>query len=185
MSFVGRTLSQELEKSRDLQIKQQLFNLPQHKLKGDVSTRWGSTYEMVSRIVEQQQAVSAVLVEDRKYWNKIPTDHEFTVLETLVEVLGNVSYLTDALAGEQEVTISALLCILKHINSKLSPDVKDSRLAEDIKETILQDLNDRYSSPEVLELLDICSFLDPRFMCQYLKKQRKNNFVSYRRMSLS
>ena len=35
--------------------KQQLLNLSQHKLKGEVATRWEYTYEMVSCIVEQQQ----------------------------------------------------------------------------------------------------------------------------------
>ena len=54
---------------------------------GDVATRWGSTYEMVYRIVEQQQALSSVLAEDRKNWYKMPTDMEFSVLETIVEVL--------------------------------------------------------------------------------------------------
>ena len=45
------------KKNRDLRQKQQLLNLPQHKLKGEVATRWGSTYKMVSSIVEQQQAL--------------------------------------------------------------------------------------------------------------------------------
>ena len=38
---------------------------------------------MVSRIVEQQQALSAVLAEDRKNWHKMPSDAEFSVLETM------------------------------------------------------------------------------------------------------
>ena len=42
------------KKCRDLKQKQELLNLPQHKLMGDVVTRWGSTYVMVSRIIEQQ-----------------------------------------------------------------------------------------------------------------------------------
>ena len=46
----------------------------------------GSTYEMVSRIV-QQQALGSVLAADRKNWHKMPTDAEFSVLETIVEVL--------------------------------------------------------------------------------------------------
>ena len=72
---------------RDLRQKQEELDLPQHKIIGDVATRWGSTYEMVSRRVEQQEAVSAVLAEDRKNWYRMPTDTEFSVLEGLVEVL--------------------------------------------------------------------------------------------------
>jgi len=43
---------------------------------------WGSTYIMVARILEQQQASSAVLAEDKRYWNKMPFKTEFTTLET-------------------------------------------------------------------------------------------------------
>ena len=61
-------VSSELEKKLRSETKQEgeLLSLPQHKLVGDVVTRWGSTYVMVSRIIEQQQALSSVLVEDRK-----------------------------------------------------------------------------------------------------------------------
>ena len=38
---------------------------------------------------------------ERKYWNKIPTDAEFTTLETLSDVLKPLSFITDALAGEK------------------------------------------------------------------------------------
>ena len=34
------------------------------------------TYEMVPQIVEQQQAIRAVLAEDRKNWYRLPTDAE-------------------------------------------------------------------------------------------------------------
>lgn len=46
--------------------KQQTLNLPEHKLKQDISM---STYEMVERIIEQQQAVCAVFAEDGKLWS--------------------------------------------------------------------------------------------------------------------
>jgi len=32
-----------------------------------------------------------------------------------------------------------------------------------IKETMLEDLQDRYSSPAILEIINIAAFLDPRF----------------------
>ena len=55
----------------------------------------GSTYEMVDRILEQQQALSSVLADDKKNWHKMPTGAEFSVLETIVEVLKPLSYLTE------------------------------------------------------------------------------------------
>ena len=53
-------------KNRDLRAKQITLGLKQHKLIADVVTRWGSTYKMMSRILEQQQDICRVLAEDRK-----------------------------------------------------------------------------------------------------------------------
>lgn len=36
------------KKTRDLRQKQDELGLPQHKIMGDVVTRWGSTYEMIA-----------------------------------------------------------------------------------------------------------------------------------------
>jgi len=59
--------SRSWKKTRDLRNKQEQLNLPKHKLVADVCTRWGSTYEMASQVIEQQNAVCAVLADDRKY----------------------------------------------------------------------------------------------------------------------
>ena len=147
------------KKPRDLRQKQEELGLPQHKIIGDVATRWGSTYEMVSRIVEQQQAVSAVLAEDRKNWYRMPTDAEFSVLEGLVEVLKPLSYLTNALSGEKQVTASAVLPVMKHEESKLSAASTDSQLANEMKQTIWNDLEARYSDGDVSEMLEVLHFL--------------------------
>ena len=161
------------KKSRDLKEKQELLELPIHKLKKDVSTRWGSTFEMISRFIEQQQAVCAVLAEDRKYWSNMPTDDELSVLENVKDVLENVFYLTDALAGEKEVTASSLCCILTHLRSKLSVKETDGRVAVIMKNAMLDDLNQRYCSPQVLKLIEFASFLDPRFKTQYLENKEE------------
>ena len=47
---------------------------------------------MIDIILEQQQAVSAVLANDRKNWHHMPTDQEFSVLETVVSVLKPLSF---------------------------------------------------------------------------------------------
>ena len=105
--------SRSWKKSRDLQEKQTQLGLKNHKLIGAVSTLWGSTYEMIERMLEQQQAIAAVLSEDR-YWHKMPADSEFSTLEAVAAVLKPLSIFTDAFSGD-EVTASALRPMLKHI----------------------------------------------------------------------
>lgn len=51
--------------SRLLKDKQKSFKLLQHARIHDELIRWGSTYDMVKRFCEQQQAVSAVLADER------------------------------------------------------------------------------------------------------------------------
>ena len=100
---------------------------------GDVVARWGCTYDMIARIVEQQQAISSVLAEDRKNWRKMPTDSEFPILDVVIDVLKPLFYLTDALSGEKQVTVSAVLPVMKHVNRKLSPVSSDCRIAKEMK----------------------------------------------------
>lgn len=68
---------------------------------------------MVSGTFEQQ-AISSVLAEDWKNWLKMPTDGEFAVLEAVVSVLKPLSYLTEAVSGEKQITALAVLPVLKH-----------------------------------------------------------------------
>ena len=54
---------------------------------------------MMESILEQQQAVCAVLSYDRKNWSKMSSDAEFTNIETTVAILGPLPIFTDALSG--------------------------------------------------------------------------------------
>ena len=67
------------------------------------------------------------------------------------------------------------------VKSKMSPCNEDNHVASSMKQALMIDLNSRYSSPRISEILDICSFLDPRFITKYLEN-RRNNIINYRRM---
>uniref|UniRef100_A0A1X7TEC0 BED-type domain-containing protein n=1 Tax=Amphimedon queenslandica TaxID=400682 RepID=A0A1X7TEC0_AMPQE len=84
---IANVFHRSWKKMRDLKEKQQLLGLPEHKLKNNVSTRWRSVYKIIDRVIEQQQAISAVIAEDRKYLYEMPTDDELNVLEKVLEVL--------------------------------------------------------------------------------------------------
>lgn len=89
---------------RLLKEKQQLLHLPKHNLVHDGPTHWGSTFDMVDRFCEQQQAICAALAENRNKGCLMPTDIDITTLETVQEVLGPLSIFTDALCGERDNT---------------------------------------------------------------------------------
>ena len=124
---------------------------------------------MVSRIIEQQQAICAVLASDRKHWHKMPSDAEFATLEALCAVLEPLSNFTDALSGEKHVTVSAVHPLLDHIlTSLVSSSSDDCTVIKEMKKIIREDLSSRYSAHSIL-LLDKCSYLDPRFRSKYVK----------------
>ena len=64
---------------------------------------------MVDRFCQQQQAVCAVLAENRKKWHLMPKGSDVANLETVREILDPISDLTDALSGEKVPTLSSVL----------------------------------------------------------------------------
>ena len=118
---------------------------------------------MLERIIEQQQAISTVLAEDRKNWHRMSTDNEWPTLENVVEVLKPLAYLTDALSGEKQVTVSAILLVMRHVESKLNVTATDNQPVTGMKQVIWSDLKARYADPLVSNTLQVASFVDPRF----------------------
>ena len=141
--------SNSWKKRRDLTKSQIEHSLPQHSLIADCQTRWGSAHKMVSRILEQETAIRAVLSADRQKSHLIPSWQD--------------------LSGEKYVSISAVKPVLSHMSTEaLAESDDDSPLTKDIKRRILTDIESRYLDPEVDELLDLASFLDPRFKTEHI-----------------
>ena len=87
----------------------------------------------------------------------MPSEDEFTTLEDMVKVLEPLSYFTDALSGEQHVTVSAVRPLLNHIIKHISLVVPEDRpIVSQMKAKISKDLQHRYNSLTVT-LLDKCS----------------------------
>ena len=130
--------------------------------------------KMVSRILEQEEAIRVVLSADRKTTHLVPTWQDVDVLQSIHQALSPLSSLTDMLSGEEYmyVTVSAVLPMLKLIDdSLLKEEDSDTRLTKDIiKQRIKLDLGRRYAdSEEIVEILNVATFLDPRFKTKYMK----------------
>ena len=69
---VVAAFSSSWKKRHDLVTAQEQKNLPNHKLKLDVVTRWGSVYDMVDRLMGQMEAIRIVLCDDQSSSHLIP-----------------------------------------------------------------------------------------------------------------
>ncbi|KAK0132098.1 Zinc finger BED domain-containing protein 1 [Merluccius polli] len=160
-------------KKKALRKVQLEMNLPTHKLKTACPTRWGSMQMMTARILEQKNAITQVLADDRASRHLVPRWSDLDVLEAINKALTPLVEFTDALSGEEYVTISSVKPVLHILRSRvLAEEDDDVALTKAIKSDILSYLDDKFSDPPTVELLDTASFVDPRFKAAYISADR-------------
>ena len=94
---------------------------------------------------------------------------DIDVLQSIHQALSPLSSLTDILSGEKSVTVSAILPMINLIDNKfLQETEQDTELTKHIKQEVQADLHTRYTDGDVLELLQVASYLDPWFKMKYL-----------------
>ena len=78
----------------------------------------------------------------------------------------------DALTAEKCVTVSAVKPLLSHLAEEvLVAEIDDTDLTKEMKKRIKDDLEARYDDPELRFLLELSSFLDPRFKLNYVSNR--------------
>ena len=158
-------LSMSWKRKRDLTKAQMNLQSPVHTLVADSLTKWGSMAKMVAQILEQENVIRTVLTADRK---ALTTWQDIHVPTAIHQALSPLSDLTDIFSGEEYVTMSAILPLLRLIEKKLIKDeASDTQLTKDIK----QDLSSCYTIPKistmVLRILQVATFLDPLLKCHF------------------
>ena len=146
-----------------LREKQEMLQLPQHMLIQDCVTRWGSTLAMLERLMEQQAPIAAVLM-DGKVRHLMPEGEEWSVIEVLVDILKPFQQATEAMGAVSYPTLNTVKPLLyKLVNRTLEVKENDTVVAKEVKLNIKRDLQERYSTPSVARILNITTFLDPRY----------------------
>ena len=115
---ITSAFSMSLKRRRDLAQAHIELKLPQHSLITDCVTRWGSSQNMVSRILEQEAAVRSVLGADRKPNHLIPKWQDIEVLELINKALTPIADMTNILGGENYDTVSAVKPLLSVMSTK-------------------------------------------------------------------
>ena len=173
---IAAAFSYSWEKKRDLAEAQQSMNIPLQSIKSDCTTRWGSTQLMINTILEQKDAIHQVLRSDNKCRHLCLTWQDLDVLESITKALGPLDEFTDALSSETEVTASAIKAVMHILKNDILviDEENDSTLTCDIKTFILGYMEDKYNSLEIQKLLNITSYLDPRFCDMYIDETERD-----------
>ena len=145
--------------------------------------------KMVSRILEQKEAIRLVLSADRSTSNIVPTWQDLDVLQAIDKAISPLSSLTDILSGEQYVTVSAVLPMLHILETDLlKVQETDTQLTKDIKHCIVADIKSRYTESKLAEniilMLQVASFLDPRFKTKYMEHLGEIELISVKQKVL-
>ena len=167
-----------------LKEKQHLLGLKPHMLKSSCVTRWGSTYEMLARFIEQQQAVCAVLLEDGGDRVLMPSSNEFAVIEQLVDILKPFNDATEILSGDLYPALGIVQPVFYRFMSEvLTSKPEDRDVVKKIKDAIRQNLSTRYQEEQIETMLLVAMYLDPRFkkapMLTAMKKASMKSFIKY------
>ncbi|XDV18076.1 hypothetical protein PO909_023848 [Leuciscus waleckii] len=135
---VVSTFSYSWKKKNALTSAQRELNLPPHKLITESPTRWGS--------------------RDQKSRHLLPTWQDIDVLEAITKALKPLQDFTDALSGEEYVSVSYVKPVLHLLNTNiLKPEEDKAGLCEDIKKRVLDYLNEKYKDPTD-ELLNMATW---------------------------
>ncbi|KAK7898521.1 hypothetical protein WMY93_019374 [Mugilogobius chulae] len=173
---VVSTFSFSWKKKRDLITAQAHHNLPQHKMITESPTRWGSKLAMIERILEQEKAISEVLKADKKTKHLALSWQDLDVMDSLKKALGPLRDFTDALSGEDYVSVSYVKPVLHLLrNNLLKTEDDDTELTAKIKSTVNDYLTEKYKDPANDALLDMASLVDPRFKTQYIDADKKGH----------
>ncbi len=113
---VVSSFSYSWKKRRELAEVQIQLGLPAHQLITESATRWGSWQQMIERFLEQEAAITKVLSADKKSRHLVSTWQDIEVLESIQKALKPLQDFTDALSGEEYVTISYVRPVLHLFN---------------------------------------------------------------------
>ncbi|MGL5207643.1 hypothetical protein, partial [Cetobacterium sp.] len=115
--------------------KQNLLQLPPHKLIMDITSRWNSTLDMLFRYLEQQAVTSASLTstEMRQNARNIDTLDSSNIFNAKDLVLNPLKAATTVLCEEKSPTVSLIVPLKSMIEQSMAANDSDSPTVADTK----------------------------------------------------
>lgn len=160
---------------RDFQDAQKLLQCGNKSLPSACPTRWWSTLKLCERVLENKLALCKMLQNFPNQKHLLPEGNDVTVLQSFIQVVSVLQNVTENLTGENFVTSSSVLPLIRQIKKNVKTNNEDdTALLKNLKEKVLSSLS-RYQESPVIELLQKATFLDPRFRLYFFDDDDKDN----------
>ncbi|CAH1107682.1 unnamed protein product [Psylliodes chrysocephalus] len=150
------------------EVQSQQGKIPK-KLLQDVSTRWNSTFYMLERLLEIEEAVRTTMALLNSNTLPIISVEEWQLLNELKIVLEPMEKLTKIMSGQNYTTLSSVIVLTKGLEANYNKlnENKETYCTFALTQTIVQKILDgiqrRLGDLENSNTLFISTFLDPRF----------------------
>lgn len=145
-------------------IQKQAGNKPLKPLQ-DVVTRWNSTFYMIERVLELEEALRTTIALLNSSSLPVISVEEWQLLITIKNILQPMEEVTKIICGQTYVTLSSVIILTKgleniYINMK---NENNQPIIRAMISKILDGISTRLGHLESSKTLVISTFLDPRF----------------------
>lgn len=143
---------------------QQSGNIPK-KLKQSVPTRWNSTFFMLQRFVELEEAVRATLALVQRDIDETLFEEDWIICTQLASILKPFEQATSKMSGEKYTTASMAIVVTRGLH-KVCENLLKNQYKPKVSDVLLklkEGLSIRFNNIEYHKELAMCTLLDPRF----------------------
>jgi DNA-binding transcriptional regulator GbsR (MarR family) len=125
-----------------LKIMQEQMNIPVLKPKQDVCTRWNSTFEMLSRILEIKDAVvSTLAIIDKEGINSL-VPNEWNIVTVAMEILSIFNDVPIEVSAEKNVSISKKIELVDNLKRHVQKHLNREDLPQEIMQMLQLFMNE-------------------------------------------
>ena len=151
--------SNAAEKLKQLQNR---LNLPEHRLIQSVETRWNSTFYMLKRYAEQNDAINTALcVQDRT--DLVLSSETNPAIQEMITILSPFEVVTTELSSENYISASRIIPLARGLQKLVNTMSQSTYMGTALRQKLTEQMASRFQNLEEKGVLAIATLLDPRF----------------------
>lgn len=168
--IVGHFNHSSLACSQFKEIQEEQLHVTPKKLLQDISTRWNSTYFMLSRLLELKNAMSLYVNENNEITNF--SLHQWTLIQNCLNLLHPFEEITKQISSSKSLiseVIPMVVTLNKYLSKFSSSEVSG---VGTMKDTLKENIKQRFSLIQQNEHFSTATILDPRFKLHFFDKDQ-------------